>query len=316
MNPKVAVIIPAYNEEDVIRDCLEGLKEQTYSNFKAHIIDDQSSDSTASIIREYAEKFPDRFELKQYGKVGPGRARNIVAKEVSAEILAFTDADAKPSPRWLEELLRGFERSDVGSVGGPQFAMPNSNSFQRRLESIFSKFRFFIDFHKGTFSKEIFETAHNPLCNVSYRRKLFEELKGFREDLFPGEDVEIDLRVKSKGYKILYNPEAIVHHHRPENIQRFRKVMFAYGRAQGELVRLHGFKRMIQWFGLFALILPIGALIALGVLQFFLPTIVLLGALTIAWSYRPTTETYWSIFWNGLDWFKGFATGLRKNLSR
>jgi GT2 family glycosyltransferase len=312
--PSVTVIIPAYNEEKVIDDCLSALSTQSVGDFKVVVIDDASIDNTAAIVKSYAQKFPSRFELKQFGKVGPGRARNLVARDVETDFVAFTDADCIPTSNWIEELLKGFTNSHVGSVGGPHRAPSTSSPFQRNVEEFFTTASFMTDFFKRP-TDEIIETPHNPLCNVMYRTQIFKDVKGFREDLFPGEDVEIDFKVAERGYAILYNPRALVFHHRPESIQQFRKVMHAYGRAQGKLVREYGLRRKIQWMG-------VGVLLALAWICFllvaaglFMGVVVAAALLYFFFGYRPILDSKYSIFCNSLQWFNGFIEGIRTGRS-
>lgn len=288
---KVSVIIPAYNESEVIDDCLQSLVEQEFFDFTAYIIDDASTDDTRERIEKYCKMFPHRIQLLEFGKVGPGKARNLAARQSPSEIIAFMDADCIASPSWLKELVRVFEdHPDAVSVGGPHRAPSSSSPFQIAVEKFFHIAAGSVDFFQSH-ENEVKECKHNPLCNTSYRRKDFLELNGFREDLFPGEDIELDLRMKSQGKKIFYNPAALVYHHRPENIERFRKVMFAYGRAQGKLVRERGIERKIQWIGILMII----------------PAFILFP--------RPRWNNLLGVVWNSLDWANGFIQGFWTNRS-
>lgn len=287
---RVAVIIPAYNEQDVIDDCLKSLVAQKFQNFKAFVINDSSTDQTREIIDSYARSYPERIELCEYGKVGPGRARNITAEKVSAEILAFMDADCRATPEWLSELIKIWDQyPESASVGGPHLAPPESTAFQQSVESFYIKMAAQVDFYKDV-GGNLREVAHNPLCNVSYRRELFLALGGFREDLFPGEDIEMDLRIRKLGKRIFFNPKALVYHHRPKDILQFRKVMKAYGRAQGKLVRERGIERKIQIFGLLALAL-----------------------LPLTFWIRPRWNSRAGIYLNASSWITGFFVGLVTN---
>ncbi|MDB5036653.1 MAG: glycosyl transferase [Bacteriovoracaceae bacterium] len=305
----VTVIIPAYNEEKVIDECLASLVTQSVKNFKAIIIDDASTDATVRKIKEFSQKFPDLIELRQYGKVGPGKARNIAAREVSSEFIAFMDADCIATPRWLEELLKGFTDPSVGSVGGPHIAPLQSSSFQLYVEDFFIRSSLVVDFYKPK-KNEIIEVPHNPLCNVAYRRGVFQAAKGFREDLFPGEDTEIDFKVLDLQYKIFYNPQALVYHHRPENIEQFKKVMHAYGRAQGKLIREYGLRRKIQKWGILAIALltfSCAYLIAKFLWIGLLASAVILG---VVFFIRPKWNSKLGIYMNAFQWFNGLIEGL------
>lgn len=308
MKPKVSVIIPAYNEEKVIQQCLQSLVDQTFESYEVIIIDDASTDQTKSIIQGFVSQYPDQIKLREYGKVGPGKARNLTAYQSDAEFLVFTDADCYAEPDWIGQIIGSFISDEIGSVGGPHFAPPDSSPFQMKLESFFKSLPSAIDFYKGS-SSETRETNHNPLCNVAYRRDIFMRLRGFREDLFPGEDVELDQRVIREGYRILYNPQAIVYHHRPENVSQWRKVMFAYGRAQGKLLRENGLSRRIQAIG----ILSLFALLALcwGLINSLSITGMIASALLVVlfFSFRPRWNNYFGIFCNAFEWFNGFLYG-------
>jgi cellulose synthase/poly-beta-1,6-N-acetylglucosamine synthase-like glycosyltransferase len=307
--PRVNVIIPAFNEEKVILDCLSALQSQSYQNFKASIIDDCSTDNTRDLIHAETLKSGSKLELLEFGKVGPGKARNLVADLSDAEILVFTDADCVPRHDWLERLIESFQDSRVASAGGPQLMHKSSNNFQKKLERVFQLLSSCIDFYKPRTNTSL-PTNHNPLCNVAYRTEVFKQLKGFREDLFPGEDVEIDLRVKSLGYEILYNPHAIVEHHRPENILQWNKVARAYGRAQGKLVREYGFRRKIQIIATLILLVVHTVIIA-GLASGSTPVILTAGLVFLAfWFFRPPFNSYLGIICGGLSWFNGFLIGL------
>jgi len=313
MSPKVSVIIPAYNEEDVIEECLESLADQSFSDYQVYLIDDLSTDSTKRIIEKFVAAQPDRFKLLEYGKVGPGRARNLTAQSLSSPFLAFTDADCVVTTNWLESLVACFDDPKVAAVGGPQLAHPQANPFQRKIESFLKRISQFIDFYKPPKDKPI-ETKHNPLCNVMYRREVFSALGGFREDLFPGEDLEMDQRVRAAGHKILYQPNAKVYHHRPKNVRELRKVMFAYGRAQGKLVREKGVHRFLQAIGVLA---PLFILISLGIAFFISITAFSILAFLILTSlfFRPNWNNQLGIFFNSFSWFTGFAKGWISNRS-
>jgi cellulose synthase/poly-beta-1,6-N-acetylglucosamine synthase-like glycosyltransferase len=225
------------------------------------------------------------------------------------------DADCIATPSWLEELMKGFQNEKVGSTGGPHLAPPTSTAFQLRVEQFFHTTAPLISFFKTKRGQEISETDHNPLCNVAYRADLFRKIGGFREDIWPGEDVAIDFVVKDLGYKITYNPKALVFHHRPENIEQFRKVMHAYGRAQGKLIREFGVRRKIQWIflGLINLFLIPMALMLLAA-QWNALFIELLIWATL-WNWRPKTDTDFSIALNACQWANGFVEGFSKNRS-
>lgn len=308
MSARVSVIIPAYNEEEVIEACVESLFQQNFQDYEIHIIDDESRDQTPQILQSLQSKEPNRLKVHSFGKVGPGRARNLVGLSSESEILAFMDADCEAHPDWLQELIQAMDETQAASVGGPHRAPPDkSNSFQVRVEKFFSRLSFVTQFFQKSMDRR--KTKHNPLCNVAYRAEIFRQLKGFREDLFPGEDYDFDWRLRKLGGVILYEPRALVYHHRPENLEAFSKVLFAYGRAQGKLFRERGPHRLQHFIAIAFFALPFAALLLWSSSQILAWSILVLFGLALF--FRPPES--WgllALFFHGFNWFKGFIKGL------
>ncbi len=101
INVKLSIIIPAYNEEKDIAECLNSLKKQTYTNFEIILVDDGSTDNTINV----AKKFKAVKILKQNHQ-GPGKARNLGARNSSGEILIFVDADMTFDKDYLKNLIK------------------------------------------------------------------------------------------------------------------------------------------------------------------------------------------------------------------
>ena len=95
MSYKLSVIIPTYNGEKYIKECLNSLVNQTIGieNLEIIIIDDKSTDNTIKIIEEYKNKYPSFKILKQDKNQGPGAARNRGIKEAKGEYITFLDCD-------------------------------------------------------------------------------------------------------------------------------------------------------------------------------------------------------------------------------
>lgn len=102
-NPKVSIIIPARNEEEFLPKCLETLINQDYQNYEIIAIDDSSDDSTGKIISDYAKKNSKIIHVsaspKPDGWMGKNWACMEGYKKATGELLLFTDADTKHSPK-------------------------------------------------------------------------------------------------------------------------------------------------------------------------------------------------------------------------
>lgn len=105
MTPKLSIIIPVYNEQLCIENCLVSLKKQTYKNREIIVVDDGSTDKTSEILKKYQI-----LKLTQYHK-GPGTARNLGASKSSGEILVFVDADMTFEKNFLDELTKPIRKN-------------------------------------------------------------------------------------------------------------------------------------------------------------------------------------------------------------
>ena len=101
LTPKVSIILPARNEEEFIRDCLDSLVKQDYENYEIIVIDDSSDDNTGKIIFEYAKQYSKVIAVsarsKPEGWMGKNWACMEGYKKATGDLLLFTDADTQHS---------------------------------------------------------------------------------------------------------------------------------------------------------------------------------------------------------------------------
>ena len=101
---KLSIIVPVYNVLPYIRKCLDSLLAQTIGDFEIILIDDGSTDGTADVLREYAEKSPEKILLTRVENGGQGRARNIGMELARGEFLGFIDSDDWIAPDMYKKL--------------------------------------------------------------------------------------------------------------------------------------------------------------------------------------------------------------------
>ncbi len=243
--PRVSVVIPALNEGERVKKCLDSLLALNYKKERLEIIiiDDGSTDGSTELIKRYSKKHGLTYLRTE--RLGPSRARNLGVRHASGEFIAFTDADCIVDSEWINELLKGFFDENTAGVGGSQKSPLDETDFGKDVQRVFELLGFAGEYIKtGT---NIQETEHNPTCNVMYRKKVFDEVGGFVSDIWPGEDVELDYRIKKQGYCLVFNPGALVYHYRPGTMKQFRKMMRSYGRVQANLLRRYGFFRKLHY---------------------------------------------------------------------
>ena len=109
MSPEITVIVPAFNAEKYLKDCLDSVIRQNFSSWELIIADDGSSDRTGEIADEYASK-DSRIRVIHLSRKGVSAARNAGIDASEGKYLAFVDADDYLEPDYLKEL---FDRAEV-----------------------------------------------------------------------------------------------------------------------------------------------------------------------------------------------------------
>ena len=105
ITPQISIILPTFNSEQYLKDCLSSVQRQTYANFEVVIVNDASTDDSLNIIRTFLES-DKRFKLINLRKnVGVSEARNIALKHVSGDYVIFLDSDDILLEEYLNKML-------------------------------------------------------------------------------------------------------------------------------------------------------------------------------------------------------------------
>lgn len=108
----ISIIIPVYNDEKYIKQCLDSVLNQTYKDFEVLCMDDGSNDNTISLLKNYVEK-DSRIRLFQNTHKGPGWQRNFGIENSNGDFIAFMDHDDIVDSEWLEKLYRNLVDNNV-----------------------------------------------------------------------------------------------------------------------------------------------------------------------------------------------------------
>lgn len=199
--PLISVIVPVWNGRDVIERCLAALQEQSLpsSEFEIIVVDNGSTDDTADIARRFAG-------VRVYAEPRPGSyaARNLGLTHARGEYIAFTDADCRPDPFWLERALDAARRyPDAGVLAG-HIGLFEEGSGASPL---------FADYERlFSFPQSFAARGNCATANWMSRREIFQTLGGFDERLKSGGDREMALRIRDAGSPPVYVPDMIVWH--------------------------------------------------------------------------------------------------------
>lgn len=210
----ISVVIPHYNRKEYLRDCLDSLSAQTYRDFETIVVDDGSTDGSASFLKE---NYPWSRVVRLAKNRGFCVAANEGIKVSQGEYIALLNNDARAEAHWLEHLLRaleekpevGFCASKICFMDSP--ALINSAGIGMSLRGFPYEIGFGME-DGPCFSKPrlLFGACAGAAI---YRKQMLEEVGLFDEDLYMFfEDVDLSFRAQLLGYKCLYVPEAVVYH--------------------------------------------------------------------------------------------------------
>jgi len=221
----LSVIVPAYNAEKCLPQLLSALSAQTYNDFEVIIVDDGSTDQTASLAARSG------FSLvKTDGNRGPAHARNVGAAASRGSFLVFTDADCMPQPDWMEAVARRLADEKVDALMG-RVVLEESNWLGNTISSLGFPAGGKVGFDKIWKVDAAGNTTSFSTCNCAVRKEVFGTVGGFDES-FPypgGEDSLLARNIVAAGSRIRYCPRAVVHHAARSDFVEFLRWQFKRG---------------------------------------------------------------------------------------
>ena len=116
MKIKVSVIIPVYNTEDYLKECIESLVNQTLREIEILIVNDGSTDSSLEIMKEFKNKYPNIIKIFDKVNGGQASARNYALPFAQGEYLGFVDSDDWVDSTMYEEMYEKAEKEDSDIV--------------------------------------------------------------------------------------------------------------------------------------------------------------------------------------------------------
>ncbi|MCM1965954.1 MULTISPECIES: bifunctional glycosyltransferase family 2 protein/CDP-glycerol:glycerophosphate glycerophosphotransferase [unclassified Streptomyces] len=125
MPPRLSIVVPVYNVELYLDECLESIAAQTFDDFEVVLVDDGSTDGSAALAQAFADR-DDRFRLVLQKNAGLGAARNVGARHISpgSEYLAFVDSDDTMPPYAYQRMIDALDET------GSDFAAGNVKRFR------------------------------------------------------------------------------------------------------------------------------------------------------------------------------------------
>lgn len=205
MTEKVSVIVPVYNVEKYLRQCLDSILQQTYQNLEILIINDGSTDGSDTICREYLEK-DERITYHVKENFGVFDTRVIGLKEASGAYVTFVDSDDWIEKTYIEELYDKLITYHADIVAANYYLFNDAESLfyffmgeQDYYERLYTPVQLIDGLYETKFNKSF---ALLSAWGKLYKRSLFDELR-FSKDRI-GEDRFLSLKAFLSSERVVY----------------------------------------------------------------------------------------------------------------
>ena len=193
--PKISVIVPVYNVEKYLENCLTSLKEQTFKDIEILCINDGSTDDSLKILNRFS-KSDARFRVFSQVNSGPAKARNVGLQNARGEFIMFCDADDTYTPDMCAQMYRAITRENVDVV------MCDTKGFKKDLRLNINLWYFPFNAGKYKLNQDLISRINVFLWNKIFRASL---IRKYKIDFPEGHKSDDNLFV----YKYLMSAESI-----------------------------------------------------------------------------------------------------------
>jgi glycosyltransferase involved in cell wall biosynthesis len=216
---RTSLIIPAWNAEKTILDCILSAIEANDSPEEIIIVDDCSDDKTANLILNFKDKYSKIKLLKMKVNSGPSAARDYGVKEANGEIIFFTDSDTIFLKNTFSNCLSTITNYNADAVSGIYHPEPINSGNTQLYKALFFYFHFIK--HDKPFPYQTFNGQIGAI-----KRKVYLDVGGYNKDILWGMDYENEEfgRRIIKKYLLVLDPHFQVKHNFPD----FKKLTRTY----------------------------------------------------------------------------------------
>lgn len=235
MQPLISVIVPVYNGELYLKNCIESIEAQNYEPLEIIVINDGSTDGTAEVCEKLAQSY-ENLSFITTEDLGVSASRNHGIALAKGELITFVDADDRIHPQMLQRLYEAVEQTG-SDIAGCQFTIWNTErEWEIAANSIPVNGQTHKVYEKQEYLREQILCGNSRCWSKLYRKSLLEQMhtkQWFREGMTIGEDMLflMDLLPKTgaiaeinfRGYGYYQNPQGAMNRtFRPEYMDQIR----------------------------------------------------------------------------------------------
>lgn len=202
--PKVSVIVPVYNSEQELRDCLDSLVEQTEKDIEIIVIDDASTDNSPEIEAEYQKKYPNVKVYRNERNLGQSETRNRGIVLAEGDYIAFLDSDDYVNPGMYEELYQAAVDNNMPELIVTGLSFVKGNEYRKKDLTFIGKQSTTIIHPMDNPDQVFFESP--SLCNKLFRKDTVKNYKFL--DVSAWEDIAFSYSRFMEANTVISKPTA------------------------------------------------------------------------------------------------------------
>jgi len=248
-NSEVSIYVPVYNGQNTIESCINSILSQTVKPNKILVINDNSTDETAEILKKYSDKIE---IINNEKNLGVSYIRNLATNYLKSKFIASIDADVELTNNWLEKLIDKATKENITLIGGKMYEkfLNNHYNFWRSIR-----------LKQNWGENDILNPKFVFGCNSLLNTENLENQDMYRNDheyyKTNGEDIEFSKKILIKNKNLYYCSSAICYHlqndnHKTLSNRYWRYIYYGDGLKKRNLYKtikniFRQFKKTIKW---------------------------------------------------------------------
>ena len=251
--PRFSIVIPTYNAELLLYDCLEALCDQAtpQSSFEIIVVNDGGNKEISENITSLKCRVPIKYFYQTNS--GPAAARNLGIARAKGDVVIFLDDDSLPTPTWLNATMAAWDTySNLDGIGG-YIKKDSRDTIYCRVNADF--FNWYLNYYSKNGRQPFLAT-----CNASYKKDILRKVGNFDEKFKKpaGEDRDLNIKISQLGGRLKLDDSILVYHDRDLTLIKFAKKYYNYGKFAKTIYSRYPHHNRISkkdYFDLFASIL-------------------------------------------------------------
>lgn len=216
MNKLVSVVMPTFNCANLVKDCLESVKNQKYRPLEIIVADSFSTDNTPEIAKKYGKVYSFGRDPKQIHIFGAPYQRNFAASKAKGEYIYWIDSDMRLTPGLIEACIKALETQKADAVIVPEVSY--GESFWAECRAL----------EKACYNKS--PRSYTDTARF-IRKKVWDKLGGLDPTLGGADDYDFQNRLDAGGYKTVKIKNHVLHYEGKMSLKKQLTKKFVYGKT-------------------------------------------------------------------------------------